>query len=146
MEPEGLLPYSQEPIPTLSQNNVDHFFRTYFSRSRIILFFHGSMPGRVKYFSRAFIPTVGPTHAHSPSYSLVPGVKRPWNEADHWSQSSTETGTSVPIYPLLHMTSLLAQERLQLLPFIGELMVWTGVTGKNVVPRQEYNSGHLVIC
>jgi hypothetical protein len=84
-----------------------------------------------------------PTH---PLIHWVPGVKRQWLEADHWSPSSTRIGTRVPVYPLLHVTSLHAQELLHLLPFIGELAVWTGVTGKNVVPRQKYNSGHLVSC
>ena len=70
MEPEGLLSCSQEPIPTLTQINVDHILMTYFSRSCIILFYYGSIPGRVKYFSKAFRPALRPTHAHSPSYSL----------------------------------------------------------------------------
>lgn len=84
-----------------------------------------------------------------PSHILihwVPGVKWPWHKVDHWFPSSTETGTIVPIYPLPHTASLLAQEWLYLLPLMGDLMVWTEVTGENVVPRQEYNSGHLVSC
>jgi hypothetical protein len=77
MEPEVLLPCSQDPIPTLSQINVDHFLKTYSSRFCIILLFHGLIPDRIKYFSRAFRPALGPTHAHSPSYSLGTGGKEP---------------------------------------------------------------------
>jgi hypothetical protein len=80
MEPEGLLPCSQEPTPTLSQINVDHFLRTYFARSCVI-FFQGLIPGMVKYFSRAFRPALWQTHAHLPSYSLGTGGK----EAVAWS-------------------------------------------------------------